>query len=263
MTFRRPGLAMLVVALAMGVPAAAGFSLFSNTWGDVIVATDTTPEGRELEPPSPERSVYYLGRSLGAKLGSLRGDKLPDEEEITRFVAKVLAKQGYLGARPGVNEPTLYLVLQWGYLQPSSGDLLWFLGYNSDQDIAAPSFPGMLGPEVWRRGFRSRTIQAVLDGASIANYGIIVTAFEYQSASTTKPIIYWQTRIALPANGKSMAAALPAMLVAAGPQIGRMSDSPVLLNADEARQGVVEMGDLEVLGFEPNGRSEDAGSTRD
>ncbi len=263
MTFLRAASAFLVVGLTIGVPAAAGFSLFSNTWGDVIVATDTTPEGRKLEPPSPDRPVYYLGRSLGAKLGSLRGDKLPDEEEMTRFVAKVLAKQGYRGARPGVNEPTLYLVVQWGYLQPSSGDLLWFLGYNPDQDIAAPSFPGLLGPEVWRRGFRSRTIQAVLDGATSANYGIIVTAFDYKSASTPEPVIYWQTRIALPANGKSMAAALPAMLVAAGPQIGRMSESPVLLNADEARQGVVEMGDLEVLGFEPGHAPQDTRPTRD
>ncbi len=254
----RTASAMMALALAWGVPAAAGFNLFSNSWGDVIVATDTTPEGRKLEPPSPSEPVYYLGRSLGAKLGSLRGDTLPDEEEMTRFVAKVLAKQGYLGATPGVHEPTLYLVVQWGYLQPSSGDLLWFLGYNPEQDIAAPSFPGMLGPEVWRRGFRSRTIEAILDGASTSNYGIIVTAFEYESADTPEPIVYWQTRIALTANGKSMAAALPAMLVAAGPDIGRAADSPVLRDANEARRGVVEMGDLEVLEFEPGGESTSA-----
>lgn len=245
----RPAFAMIAVALAWGVPAAAGFSLFSNSWGDVVVATDTTPEGRKLEPPSPSQPVYYLGRSLGAKLGSLRGDTLPDEEEMTRFVAKVLAKQGYLGARPGVHEPTLYLVVQWGYLQPSSGDLLWFLGYNPEQDIAAPSFPGMLGPEVWRRGFRSRTIEAILDGASTSNYGVIITAFEYASADTLKPIIYWQTRLALPANGKSMAAALPAMLIAAGAAIGRPADSPALLNVDEARNVRVDLGELEFHGI--------------
>ena len=249
MSFFRPAYAMILVGLVWGVPAAWGFSLFPKSWGDVIVATDTTPEGRELEPPSPERPVYYLGRSLGAKLGSLRGDVLPDEEEMTRFVTKVLAKQGYLGARPGVHEPSLYLVVQWGYLSPSSGELLWFLGYNPAQDIAAPSPSGILGPEVWRRGFRSRTIETILSGASTPNYGIIITAFEYESASTSKPIIYWQTRIALPANGKSMAAALPAMLIAAGSAIGRPADSPVLLNVDEARNVRVDLGDLEFHGI--------------
>lgn len=242
--------ARVLTALGLGLPCvcSAGFNLFSRSWGDVIVATDMTEAGRELTPPTRENPVYYRGRSLGPKLGSIPGDQLPDVEKMSQFVAKVLAKQGYLGAKPGVHEPTLYLVLQWGYLEPGNDDLLWFLGYDSDKDIAAPVFPGLLGPEVWRRGFRSRTIEAILDGASTANYGIIVTAFEYQSASTAEPIIYWQTRIALPTNGKSMAEALPAMIYAAGPAIGRENDGPVLLDVDEAREGRVELGELEVRG---------------
>lgn len=249
--------ALIAAGLGFGLPTAAAFSLFSNAWGDVIVATDTTPEGRKLEPPSLDRPVYYLGRSLGPKLGSIPGDKSPDVEQMNRFIAKVLAKQGYVGATSGVHEATLYLVVQWGYLTPRSGDLLWFLGYDANKDIGAPAFPGMLGPEVWRRGFRSRTIEAILDGASIANYGIIVTAFDYKSADTSEPVIYWQTRIALPANGKSMAEALPAMAAAAGPAIGRPSDSPVMLDVDEARRVRVELGELEFRGVveEPSPRN--------
>lgn len=249
--FRFIVVARVLTALGLSLPCVshAGFSLFSRSWGDVIVATDMTDAGRELPPPSPEKPVYYLGRSLGPRLGSIPGDRMPDVKEMNQFVAKVLAKQGYLGAREGVHEPTLYLVLQWGYLQPGSGDLLWFLGYDPDQDIAAPVFPGILGPEVWRRGFRSRTIETILDGASIPNYGIIVTAFEYRSANTSDPIIYWQTRIALPAHGKSMAEALPAMIYAAGAAIGREHDGPVLLDVDEAREGRVELGELKVRGI--------------
>lgn len=246
-----PLVALTVAALAPMRPCAngAGFSFFSRTWGDVIVATDLTEKGKALKPPSTANPVYYRGRSLGTRLGSIRGDQLPDEKQMNRFVAKILSQQGYVGATPGLHEPTLYLFVQWGYLEPGSGDLLWFLGYDANQDIAAPSFPGQLGPEVWRRGFRSRTIETILDNSSSPIYGIIVTAFEYRSASTSEPIIYWQTRIGLPANGKSMAEALPAMVLAAGPAIGRESKSPVLLNVDDPRKGHVELGELQSRGF--------------
>ncbi|MBE2215567.1 MAG: hypothetical protein IAE82_16970, partial [Opitutaceae bacterium] len=81
-------------------------------------------------------------------------------------------------------------------------------------------------------------------------YGIIITAFDFKSASTSKPIIFWQTRIGLPANGKSMLQALPTMIIAAGPSIGRASDKPILRDADDVRKGRVDFGDLEVLGYE-------------
>ena len=246
----RSGLAlvMLLSLSAGGSRALAGeFVLFKNVWGDVIVSTDTTEAGKALTLPTPQQPVYYLGMSLGCKLGSIPGDHEPDVKKLNRFVADVIAKQGYLGARPGVHDPSLFLVVQWGYLKPGSGDLLWFLGYDPSQDIAAPTFPGQLGPEIWRRNFRSREIETILDDANDAIYGIIVTAFEYKSASTAQPVACWQTRIGLSANGKSMAEALPTMLVAAGPTIGRPSDKPVLVDADLAREGRVKLGELQIL----------------
>lgn len=248
---RLPQLALVSAlgAFGPGIPDGwgAGFSLFRNFWGDVIVATDTTPEGRALTPPTRENPVYYLGESLGSKLGSIPGDKSPGIHEMNLFITKILAKQGYLGATPDMHEPALFLVVQWGYLEPRSGDLLWFLGYDAKQDIASPAFPGRLGPEVFLRNFRSRTTQTILENSSGAIYGIIVTAFEYKSANTPKPVIYWQTRIGLPANGKSMTQALPTMLVAAGNAIGRESNSPVLVSADTAREGAVKLGELQIL----------------
>lgn len=243
------------LALVLGISGpglsfvrASGFGLFRNFWGDVVVSTDMTPEGHALTPPTIEKPVYYLGRSLGCRLGSIQGDRLPNARKMTQMVVKILARQGYIGATPGVHEPTLYLVVQWGYLEPGSGELLWFLGYNLNKDIAAPAFPGMLGPEVYRRDSRSRETQTILDDAGDAIYGIIVTAFEYKSASTPKPIAYWQTRIGLPANGKSMDEALPTMLLAANTAIGHESESPVLRDADDVREGRVGLGEFKVLG---------------
>jgi hypothetical protein len=186
---------------------------------------------------------------LGPRLGSIRGDEEPDVKQLNRFVADILRKQGYLGA-PESREPELFLVLQWGYVTPGSENLLWFLGYNPQDDIAAPSSPRTLGPEVWRRGMRSRAIETILENSQDAIYGIIVTAFEFKSVHTDNPIIYWQTRIGLPANGKSMAAALPTMLVAAGPAIGRAADKPVLVDPNDARPGTVKFGELKFLDFQ-------------
>ncbi len=249
---RRLALLAVVTLAALGaaLPAArgSGFGLFRSYWGDVLVSTDMTAAGRALAPPTADKPAYYLGRSLGERLGSIRGDELPDKKQMNALVEKILARQGYVGAQPGLNEPTLFLVLQWGYLEPGGGQLPWFLGYNASDDIGAPVFPGLIGPEVFRTSFRSRTINTVLDGMKGPVYGIIVTAFEYKSARTLRPVVYWQTRIGLPANGKSMAEALPTMIIAASDAIGRESKSPRLFDADFYREGHVRLGDLEIKG---------------
>ncbi|BET68869.1 hypothetical protein ASA1KI_37870 [Opitutales bacterium ASA1] len=243
-------LLLALVAACTRPHEVAAFSLFSPSWGDVIVVTDMTRAGRQVAPATPDAPVYYRGRTLGSKLGSIPGDREPDERRMGKFVADVLARQGYLPAVGTDREPSLYLVVQWGHLQPGYGDLYWFLGYNAADDIAAPSFPGMLGPEVFRRGFRTRENETILGTASRPIYGIIVTAFEYVSASTEKPIVYWQTRIGLPAQGKSMADALPAMVLAAGDSFGRETKAAVLKNIDLVRKGRVEEGELETLGID-------------
>ncbi|MEO6993465.1 MAG: hypothetical protein ABI273_07540 [Lacunisphaera sp.] len=248
---------LVLAALSLGVDCnrCAGFSLFSQHWGKVIVVTDVTTEGHTLTPPTPQSPVYFVGRSLGCKLGSIGGDELPDETTMNQFVARVLAKQGYLSVADGTHEPRLFLVVQWGCLRPGSGDLLWFLGYNPADDLGAPSFPGMLGPEVFRRNFRSQSVETILHSASDSIYGIIVTAFDYKTAKTARPIIYWQTRIGLPANGKSMAQALPTMILAAGPTIGRETTIPTLRDADDVREGRITLGELNILGIDDNPRA--------
>lgn len=246
---------VLVLSLLAAAAARAEFVLFRNIWGDVIVATDTTAAGKALTPPSPQQPVYYKGLSLGRRLGSIPGDREPDVQELNRFVAGILAKQGYLGARPGAPEPELFLVLQWGYVTPGSEDLRWFLGYDPQDDIGAQTNPNMLGPEVFRRGMRSRLIETILEDSQNAIYGIIVTAFDFKTARTAEPVAYWQTRIGLPASGKSMAEALPVMLTAAGPAIGRPADKPVMLDADRVREGRVDLGELKFLDFESGPRT--------
>jgi len=240
----------LALAFALPQVRASPFLLFSRIWGDAIVVTDMTAVGRLLPPVTRDMPVYYRGVSLGSKLGTVPGDVMPEKKYFDQFVARILAKQGYLGAQPGVHEPSLFLVMQWGYLRPESSNLFWFLGYDARRDIGAPALTGLLGPEVFLRDFRSREIDTIFDTADEPAYGIIITAFEFKSASTARPIIYWQTRVGLPAIGKSMAQALPTMITAASPAIGRETNGPLLRDADEARPGHVDLGELQVVGYE-------------
>jgi hypothetical protein len=146
----------------------------------------------KLTPPSAGNPVYHLGQSLGERLGTIPGDELPDKKQMNGIVTLILEKQGYLGARPGVNDPTLYMVVQWGYLRPSTGGMKWFLGYNPADDIAANGAFHL-------SAFRSRETETILRTMNAPIYGIIITAFEFESARTPDPVVYWQTRIGLPA----------------------------------------------------------------
>jgi hypothetical protein len=232
----RSAFAFLLLAFGVGgaVARSGEFVLFKHVWGDAIVATDMSPEGKTLAPPTPQQPVYYRGLSLGHRLGSIPGDREPEVQQLNRMVAGILAKQGYLGARPG-HEPTLFLILQWGYLTPGREDLFWFLGYDPNKYVGIPVLP--------------LAIETAQEDAQDAIYGIIITAFEFKSVHAARPVVYWQTRIGLPAVGKSMAAALPVMLVAAGPAIGRPSKEPVLLDADNPREGTVKLNELKFLEF--------------
>jgi len=229
--------------------------VFERYWGDCVVVTDMTEAGRALKPASPESPVYFLGEVYGGRLGSLHGDRLPDPKEMGRLVAKILAKQGYLPAQPGVHEPQIFLVLQWGRIGNRSGDSLWFLGYDRAQDPAVPvlataSMPlgfTISGP-VFRGEFRPREIETVLEYAQEDIYGFIISTFEYKSARTAEPVVLWQTRIGVPANGKSMPDALTTIVQLAGSQIGRETTKPVLRNTED--RYTTRLGELKIIGVE-------------
>jgi hypothetical protein len=240
--------ALLLLAL---VPTAANaFEWFPPAEGNVVVVTDVTAAGRDFKAPTPEAPIYFKGLSLGNKLGSIPGDREPDVKKLTQFATKLLAKQGYLGSFDDTHPATLFLVLQWGYIRDSR-EQLWFLGYNPADDIGYQPNPNLLGPEVLLRNMRSTTVETILDLADEPIYGLIITAFDPATAKTDKPVALWQTRIGFAAIGKSMQDALPKMLTVGAGQIGRKSDKPILVDADDAVKAVVELGELKVIGREP------------
>ncbi|WP_404425135.1 hypothetical protein [Nibricoccus sp. IMCC34717] len=236
-------LALLLLALPATAPA---FEWFPRVEGNVVVVTDVTEAGRKFTPPTPQAPVFFKGLSLGNKLGSIPGDREPDVKKLTAFATKLLAKQGYVGSFDDTHPASLFLVLQWGYIRDSR-EQLWFLGYNPFDDIGYQPNPNMLGPEVLLRNMRNSTVETILDLADEPIYGLIITAFDYATVKTDKPIALWQTRIGFAAIGKSMQDALPKMLTVGAAQIGRASDKPIIRDADDYRKEAFEYGDLKVV----------------
>lgn len=79
-------------------------------------------------------------------------------------------------------------------------------------------------------------------------YYIVVQAYDYQAAAADgRRKLLWTTRISIPAVGSDFNRSLPAMLTDATSYFGR--DSGRLVRS--YREGVVRLGELEVLGTEP------------
>jgi hypothetical protein len=240
-------LTLTLVGLAWTVRAAASeWTFLRRIEGDVVVVTDVTAAGRLLAPPSPERPVYFKGLTLGNKFGSIGGDQEPDKAALTKFVTKLLHKQGFRGSPGDAHPPTQFLVLQWGYMSTNASGKLDFLGYDPSQDIGASPNPNLLGPEVFFRGMRTPEIQLVLDLANEPMYAVSITSIDYATANTAHPVALWQTRIGFSATGNYMANALPKMIAAAADQIGRATERPTLRDPNSLRKGEVTLGEMEI-----------------
>ena len=146
--------------------------------------TDFTPEGARLPPASTEHPVYYVGVSMGYRDlgGYIAGDKLPSKETMYAWIAKALAKQGYLPANVD-HPPTQAVVFAWGSLyvrwfsgnpdlpvQMNRGQMLRFLGGEKLGLISKyPTAPEMeFVPELFylrpsAEKFRTAADSAVLD----------------------------------------------------------------------------------------------------
>ncbi|HVT73723.1 MAG TPA: hypothetical protein VHD61_11330 [Lacunisphaera sp.] len=84
---------------------------------------------------------------------------------------------------------------------------------------------------------------------------VIVQAYDFQSAAIDgRRKLLWTTRMSIPAYGSDFSRCLPAMLSDASQYFGR--DCGRLVR--NYREGVVRLGELEVLGTEPEGQAEEA-----
>ena len=223
---------------------------------EVIVNTDITPEGAKLPPASTEHPVYYYGVSLGYRDlgGIIAGDKMPANETMYDWIAKALAKQGYL---PGnADHPaTQFVVFSWGSLyvekftwnpsmpvQLNRGQMLRFLG--GEKLGLVSKYPTAPELEYVPELFYMRSNAAKLrDAASDDLYMAFLLGYDLDAAQHKQRRLLWRTRIAGPARGLVMADTLPTMISIAAPHIARETSAPVWIRASDKYKPVIKIGD--------------------
>jgi hypothetical protein len=249
--------ALLTVA---GVARADFLSWLFNHDLEVIVDTDILPAGAQLPPASREHPVYYVGVSLGYQDlgGYIAGDKLPKPETMYAWIAKALAKQGYLPAN-SEHPPTQLVVFSWGSLytskftgnpdfppvQMNRGAMLRFIGGQKLGLIAKSPAEAQfeLGPDLRHlRPDAERFVTAASDDLYMA----ALLGYDFQSAAQKQRRLLWRTRIACPARGFVMADTLPTMISIATPMIARETKVPEWIRASDHYQPSITIGDPKV-----------------
>jgi hypothetical protein len=259
--------ALLLAAGAAPVAKAGGGILewiFPKHDVEVIAVTDTTPAGALRRPVTPANPTYYTAVSAGYRDfgGIIAGDKLPPKEQIFKTIAKVLAKQGYLPAT-AQHQASLILIWTWGTMYTdrmptSNGDegpllnrqqLLRFMGaYKLGMISKEPDpfhqdmmLPGMM--------FRDADSDMLYDLSSEDLFVAAISAYDYNAATRNEKQLLWTTKISCPSRGLSMHDTLPAMLVLAGPHIGKETVKPVSIKATETFKAEVKIGDPTVVEY--------------
>jgi hypothetical protein len=235
---------------------------------EVIVDSDITPEGARLPPASTEHPVYYVGVSMGYRDlgGIIAGDKLPSNQTIYDWIAKALAKQGYLPAHDS-HPPTQIVLFAWGslYVEKFTGypgfppvqfnraQMLRFIGGEKLGLISKhPTVPEYeFGPELLRM---RPAAEKFWTAASDDLYMAVLLGYDFQAAAHQQRRLLWRTRIACPSRGLVMADTLPTMISIAAPLIARETEVPAWIRASDKYKPVITIGDPvveEYLGSEP------------
>jgi hypothetical protein len=246
----------MVMADAAALARAGALDFLFKHDLEVIVNTDVTREGARLPQASTEHPVYYVAVSLGYRDlgGVIAGDKLPAKETMYSWIAKALAKQGYLPAG-GDHLPTQLVVFTWGSLyvkrllwnpdrpvQLNRGQMLRFLGgaklgpmskYGS-LDLGIEFEPELFQQHPGADKFRS--------AASDDLYMAVLLGYDFQTLTQKERHLLWRTRIASPARGLVMADTLPAMIGIAAPMIAHETKVPAWIRASDKYKPAITIG---------------------
>ncbi|HTZ20591.1 MAG TPA: hypothetical protein VMC06_06890, partial [Opitutaceae bacterium] len=94
-----------------------------------------------------------------------------------------------------------------------------------------------------------------LNGLAMDNlYVAAIAAYDYQAATRREHKLLWMTKISCPSRGYWMPEVLPSMLAIAGPNIGRETARPVVINVSDKFKPDITVGNptvVEYLGNNP------------
>jgi len=244
------GFAGLTIAGPTGLRASSLFDvLLRRGEAPVLTVTDFTEEGKKWPEASPKAPVYYEAISFGTKnFPGLHGDPSPNSREMVAMIVKALKKQGYESATtPG--QATIFLSMSWGYSRANLGalgflggdkmDLMWELQANSSWNA----------PNLLRRGMRGAEADLMMEMANRDLYIASIRAYDLKKLDAGTEVELWHTRIATEAGGTAMITAMPTMITAAAPYIGKETKKPVFRDPFDLKRANVELGPTQMIDF--------------
>lgn len=216
----------------------------------VMVVTDMTPEGRQVPRPDRDHPVYYQAVTVGFQSfgRAIAGDREPPNDAFLQVILRTLRDEGYLPSSDQ-HPPTIVLGFAWGSLRGNFAGALQYLGGEKlDLMWEVQQIGGMLDPRVLTRSFRNPLQDRVMALAGDDLYVVTIAAYDRDRAIRGDLVLLWQTRIACSARGNWAADALPQIVKAAAPVIGRETDRPEWVPPSETRRRTdVQIGELKTI----------------
>ncbi len=278
----RPAFVLLAAIGLVSLPLPAASTAFMGAVEkflhkdvDVITVTDMTRAGKAWAPATVEHPVRYQIIHLGAASfgDNWAGEAIPSNNAVLLWMMAAMRDQGYLLA-DATHPPELTLVFGWGMFRESTGEptleppshfldgavapygvlgsrrrALRFLGGEKvDLMWEQQQYGGFIDPRVLLRGMaRTGVTGKVWDFAASDLFLGLVRAYPARLMSTPRDALLWETRFACPATGLRMDRALPQMILAAAPNLGRETAKPVNVNATATYGSKVNFGDFTIL----------------
>lgn len=242
----RNGLAVALL-LHWHLPAA----MAAASVAEVNVNVDLTPAGRKVARPTPAAPVYYVPVIGGLhEEGDLPagGPKPPPQNAVLHQMAVALASQGYLVANPHTPPPTLLIVFHWGRMGPNSSDV-------GDADNPMPVSPNEKRMLALVAGAATPNLNPfterldVIRDIQVNRYFAMFSAYDYAAATEKRKVALWRAKMSLPSDGTDLAEALPALVTAGAPFLGRETLAPERVTKPLGRQGSVKLGEPEFEEF--------------
>lgn len=224
---------------------------------EVNVNVDLTAAGRKLTRPTPATPVYYVPVIGGLhEEGDIPagGPKPPPQNFVLHQMAVALASQGYVVANSRTPPPTLLLVFHWGRMSPNVDDV-------GDADNPMQAFPNEKRMLALVAGNTTPNLNPfterleVMRDIQVSRYFAMVSAYDYAAAKGKKKVALWRAKMSMPADGSDLTDAIPALLSAGAPFLGKETVAPERVTRPLGRQGSVKLGEAQFEEF-PDTKSE-------
>lgn len=230
---------------------------------ELSIVTELTPDGRKIEPPTPDRPAYFLTLDGGiVEEGEvIAGEKPPNAERLAAIMRGALATNGYLPAT-SQNRATIMIHYRYGSFNTFDAEVA-----ETTTEIAGlrhlllrasivggSRFAIELGQAIGRgpeavASFRLRDAKTdwLVEQAMSNNlYFIVASAYDLEAGLRGEKKLLWRTKISTESQGLAMDDTVISLATSGAAYFGREMTESVQISP-RLFKGKVEIGETTVV----------------